>query len=275
MNNMANDSGFIITRKYLYKIVADHFSLIDEYLLLKQNREFIINIFIDSSNIAGLLESEIKEARDHSLSSFNDLWGNIIEEIKVESFREYIDASIREKVFNKINNSSNHSFKMIVVSIFKEIAFYQNRLIEKNFASPWFRFLDSTTNNSAPQTFLSYAYYDKGISIGLFIYFLLNGGFLYVNWMWSGTNPAHITKQQLDLELKRSNQFLFLRTLNSELDYYGNSHIRQWCSWEIGNYYTKNKSRKFYLNFYGETSKNDLLSTFSIFRYVKDGIIYN
>ena len=86
--------------------------------------------------------------------------------------------------------------------------------------------------------------------------------------------PLHsVTKKQLDNELGRSNQFLFLRTINSELDYYGNSHIRQWCSWEIGNYYTKNPSRKFYINFYGTTLKNDLLTTFSIFRYVKDGII--
>lgn len=196
-------------------------------------------------------------------------------QIKDESFKEYLNSKIRKSIYEKIKGSSSDEYKIIAISIFKEIASYQNKIIQKCFISPWFKIDERIVTKSQPQTFLSYAYYDKGISIGLYIYFKLNGGFLYVNWMWRGKNPAIITKQKLDLKLRKSNQFLFLRTLNSELDYHGNSHIRQWCSWEIGNYYTKNNKQKFYLNFYGITNKNDLLSTFSVFGYVRNGIIYS
>lgn len=270
---MAIDYVFSITREYLFKLIAENFQLIDQFLVLKQNRQFIIEVFSDSARISKQLENDISSGDNFSFSSFNDYWKSIVISIGNDSFRQFIDNAIRKKVYDKLKGISKDTYKSIVISIFKEMAAYHNKIIESNFAAPWFGLKSLTNSNDVPQTFLSYAYFDKGISLGLYLYFQINGGFLYVNWMWSGTNPSPITKQQLNDELGKSNQFLFLRTLNSELDYYGNSHIRQWCSWEIGNYYTKNSSQKYYLNFYGKMSKNDLLSTFSIFRYVKDGII--
>ena len=93
--------------------------------------------------------------------------------------------------------------------------------------------------------------------------------------MWSGVNAnSSITKAQLNDELGKSSQLLFLRTLNSELNYYDRPQIRQWCSWEIGNYYTKHKNEKFYVNFYGNSIKtNDILYSFRPLTRVVRGTI--
>ena len=74
---------------------------------------------------------------------------------------------------------------------------------------------------------------------------------------------------------KYSNQFLFLRTTNSELRIRGNNNsIRQWCAWEIGNFYTKHKEEKYYTSFYDKTEpRNDILDTFRPMREVVLGEI--
>lgn len=123
---------------------------------------------------------------------------------------------------------------------------------------------------------LSYAYYDKGLTQALFYYFWLRSGFLYVNWMWDGANNhSSATKKKLEYALKDSNQFLFLRTTNSELRIRGNNNsIRQWCAWEIGNFYTKHKEEKYYTSFYDKTEpRNDILDTFRPMREVVLGEI--
>ena len=123
------------------------------------------------------------------------------------------------------------------------------------------------------QTFLSYAYLDKGLTLALYYFFKVNGGFLYVNWMWEGTNESSkVTKQELEKALCDSNQFLFLRTTNSEFHVRGNNSIRQWCSWEIGFYYSKNQHEKYYTSFYDkQPTRNDLLDSFSIMTDVVNG----
>ncbi|MFR7390360.1 MAG: hypothetical protein ACLUTU_16370 [Blautia faecis] len=75
--------------------------------------------------------------------------------------------------------------------------------------------------------------------------------------------------------LKDSNQFLFPRTTNSELRIRGNNNsIRQWCAWEIGNFYTKHKEEKYYTSFYDKTEpRNDILDTFRPMREVVLGEI--
>ena len=265
---------FKITRQYLFALVAERFDYLDRFLSLKQNRKMIIDVFADSSRVAGIIEREIGRNSDYSTQSFNDLWYEIRGSILNDSFREYIDSYLRERIYYKIHNKTKDTLYIIAISLLKKIALYHNNIIEKNFITPWFNFSDMIEEQyDRPQTFLSYAYFDKGLSLALFLYFRINGGFLYVNWMWSGSNPSSITKAELERALSTSKQLLFLRTVNSDLDYYGNSQIRQWCSWEIGNYYTKNNKTKYYLSFYGRPSKNDLLETFEVFHYVKNGII--
>lgn len=94
----------------------------------------------------------------------------------------------------------------------------------------------------------------------------MRAGFLYVNWMWDRVNSnSSITKSKLERALADSEQLLFLRTTNSELRVRGNNNsVRQWCAWEIGNYYNKHKDEKYYTSFYDRTEpRNDILDTFS------------
>ena len=265
----------ILTREFLYGLIADNIDLIESHLSLKQNRDFIINVFRESAMLARLFENSVNENKDYDYVSFNAFWENVVSILNDGAFRDYVDTIIRQKIHEKLKGNSKTTYKAIIVSTFKEIAGFHNKVIEDCFENPWFSDNDTSKSSAKPKTFLSYAYFDKGVTLGLYIYFQINGVMLYVNWMWSGLNTdSWITKDQLDKELETSIQFLFLRSINSELEYYGSSHIRQWCSWEIGNYYTKRKNSKYYLSFYGKgTRKNELLSTFSVCRYVKNGII--
>ena len=157
---------------------------------------------------------------------------------------------------------SSDSFKTYFRYLLKAIADYQEEIIENNFIG----ILDDEIIRTArKQTFLSCAYYDKGLTQALFYYFWLRNGFLYVNWMWDGVNNhSSATKKKLEDALNASDQFLFLRTPNSELRIRGNNNsIRQRCAWEIGNFYTKHKEEKYYTSFYDKKEpRNDILDTF-------------
>ena len=76
---------------------------------------------------------------------------------------------------------NGNSFKTFFRYLLKAIAEYQEEVIETNF-------IDITdivrVRLGINQTFLSYAYYDKGLTQALFYYFWLRSGFLYVNWEW-------------------------------------------------------------------------------------------
>ena len=260
----------------LYNLIANSFDAIEPYFDHKDNREFVIEVFRDSASFVRFFEKDLTINKDYSREEFDDLIREALRSVKDGSFREYIYSNVLEETEKRFRGKKNLSYKAIVSSLFREIADYHNTIIEKNFVKVWFEKDNKRNNFNLPQTFLSYAYKDKGVTLGLFLYFLFNGGLLYVNWMWSGVNEhSGITKNELDKALDQSSQFLFLRTPNSDLDYQGGNHtIRQWCSWEIGNYYTKEKDKKYYIDFYGRSKKNDLLFTFKTFHKVSDGIIY-
>lgn len=164
-------------------------------------------------------------------------------------------------------------FKTYFRNLIKAVADYQDEIIKENFIE----FSDmEVVRASRKQTFLSYAYYDKGLTQALFVYFWMRSGFLYVNWMWDGVNShSSMTKSKLESALADSDQFLFLRTTNSELRVRGNNNsVRQWCAWEIGNYYTKHKDEKYYTSFYDRMEpRNDLLDTFRPMKEVLQGEI--
>lgn len=96
--------------------------------------------------------------------------------------------------------SSSNSFKTYFRYLLKAIADYQEEVIETNFIG----LSDNEIIRTArKQTFLSYAYYDKGLTQALFYYFWLRSGFLYVNWMWDGANNySSATKEKLEDALK-------------------------------------------------------------------------
>jgi len=84
------------------------------------------------------------------------------------------------------------------------------------------------------KVFLSYAYKDKLYSWALYHYMRANQVYLYIDWMHSEAkeNGAKI-KVSLQRALSDSEQFLFLRTANSELGKNDTKQIRSWCSWEF------------------------------------------
>lgn len=174
-------------------------------------------------------------------------------------FVQRIANQIQQQMSEKM--SSSNSFKTYFRYLLKAVADYQEEVIGTNFIG---LSDDESIRTKRKQTFLSYAYSDKGLTQALFYYFWLRSGFLYVNWMWDGVNNhSSATKEKLEDVLKDSNQFLFLRTTNSELRIRGNHSIRQWCAWEIGNFYTKHKEEKYYTSFYDKIEpQNDILDTF-------------
>lgn len=272
---MARDGDYKLTREYLFNLVADRFSLIEKHLHFSRDRETVISVFRDSSKVAHVLEREVDKREKLGFDTILSLLGEIVSPIVDDSFHTFLSQSVHKAITDKYEKKDVIDIRAFVVAVFRKMAEFHNSFIDKMFAHPWFKIKNDTTFGSLPQTFLSYSYDDKGLSLGLFLYFLINGGFLYVNWMWSGVNKnSSITKDQLEDVLEHSDQFLFLRTLNSELDYYGRSQIRQWCSWEIGNYYTKKKDEKYIVNFYGSGVKeNDLLSTFKSLAGIANGRI--
>lgn len=270
------NDGFKLTREYLFNMVADRFELVEKHLLNSSSKNTIICVFRDSSRIAHILEGEIGRREKYSTDVIFTLFDEVLSVIRDEDFHRFLFNKARKEIEDKTKKKRNMNIRAFIVIVFKKMAEYHNTLIENDFSHPWFDENSGTGFGPLPQTFLSYSYDDKGISLGLFLFFLTKGGFLYVNWMWSGMNPnSTITKAQLEKELAHSDQLLFLRTLNSELEYYRGSQIRQWCSWEIGNYYTKRNDEKFIVDFYGNKEKNDLLQSFKPLSYVIDGKIYD
>lgn len=189
-------------------------------------------------------------------------------------FIKYIKRQFKNEMTRKKNNKKYKKilFKELFRYLILAISKYQDIIIDKNYKKIH---IERLKNNINKQTFLSYAYDDKGLTQALFYYFYDNSGFLYVNWMWSGVNMnAAYTKQELEKALHDSEQLLFLRTPLSELQLRGSQIIRQWCAWEIGNFYTKHKDYKYYTEFYDITkSRNDFLDTFKPMKGVQNGKI--
>ena len=126
------------------------------------------------------------------------------------------------------------------------------------------------------KVFLSYAHYDKLYTYGLYQYFKDNGVYLHVDWMHNGiiSNPFKL-KKTLDNDMSKCDQFLFCRSINSELRVKG-GQIRQWCSWEIGNYYCKYPNEEFYTQIYnGEVlpGKSSLLNTLKPLKGISKGVM--
>lgn len=268
-----------LTREYLFSLISNNIGLLEKHIKKQEYKKELTAVFHDSAELANMLENGISDSSYFDINYSRILKDELIAIISNNSFKTHLSTSI-DRIINekeKDNKKKKISHKSFVISVFKEMANYHDQIIEKNLIIPWSKTDQKITSTNRPTSFLSYAYYDKGITLGLYLYFQIHGGFLYVNWMWSGVNlSSEITKRQLDDVLKQSDQFLFLRTLNSEFDYYEEKQIRQWCSWEIGNFFTKHRNQKYLINFYGKKPKdNDLLSTFKEFKYVVNGIIHD
>lgn len=260
------------TRYELYENASRVLTESDEKIRFK-NIDELKEMFSDSAKlIKGFEEKVINDSNENSVNEFNTLFEMNSETVNdyflVETVRENIQKQIEQKHRRNMGITYMDYFRFLL----KSLANAQKKIINNNFI---------VTENCEKvrdkrvQTFLSYAYDDKGLTLALFYYFWSRTGFLYIDWMWNNLNKnGRITKKTLNKSLKESEQLLFLRTTNSEMNIRGNNNIRQWCSWEIGNFYTNNKS-KFYTSFYDkDRPKNDLLDSFSPMFDIEAGKIY-
>lgn len=263
-----------LTRSQLFGLVSS-----------KSNREIItelfnepdvlIKLFSESSLFILVFETKLLDTNiEKSAILFNELFYLNLKLIEDDTFRDFINRE-----YSKINESSerktrtfNDSFNQLI----RIIARYHSKIIEKLYKLPTQDNEGKIKHFNTLQTFLSYAYDDKGITLGLYLYFLNHGGFLYIDWMWHGRLKGINIKDSVNAELNKSIQFLFLRSPNSELETsQGERMIRQWCSWEIGRYYNLKSNKKYYTNFYkSKKPSNELLCDFSQAHHVKDGLIH-
>ncbi len=223
------------------------------------------NMYYDSARLISGFEDAINGDNESTLSAdeYQGMFDKNAEDVPdmvVQKITSLIQKQIDEKKGKE--QLGELPFKTYFRYLIKAVADYQDETIQNNYIVPAEMEVIRTNRK---QTFLSYAYYDKGLTQALFYYFWIRSGFLYVNWMWDGVNShSSITKSKLENALADSDQFLFLRTANSELRVRGNnSSVRQWCAWEIGNFYNKHKEEKYYTSFYDRAEpRNDILDTF-------------
>ena len=254
------------------------FSFLSRYALFMESGDFIADgyevirfkdaiavkdMYYDSAKLIRGFEDIINNSteslpRNECQNIFENNVKDVRNKIIVQKITELMKKQINEK--KKTEKLSTLPFKDFFRYLIKAIADYQEEIIQNNFIV---LAEEENIRTTRKQTFLSYAYYDKGLTQALFFYFWIRSGFLYVNWMWDGVHShSSITKRKLEKALNDSDQFLFLRTANSELGIRGNK-VRQWCAWEIGNFYNKHKEEKYYTSFYDKNEpRNDILDTF-------------
>jgi len=114
-------------------------------------------------------------------------------------------------------------------------------------------------NEHCNRVFLSYAHEDRLYTLCLHIFMRSHGIFLYVDWLFCSAFESGVDiKQNLKNELNAAEQFLFLRTINSELQIKGNHTIRGWCAWEMGVFYTGVSTKeKYYIELYSRIDRRD------------------
>ncbi len=254
----------LLTRYTLFMESGEYISSGDGVIRLS-NPMVVRDMYYDSASLIRGFEDIVNSGNDSlPTDEYQRIFESNTRDIRNQLFVDRITELIQNQVNEKKGKEqlSTLPFKTYFRYLIKAIADYQEEIIKDNFI----RLPElEVVRTSRKQTFLSYAYYDKGLTQALFIYFWMRAGFLYVNWMWDGVNNhSSLTKGKLERALADSDQFLFLRTTNSELRVRGNNNsVRQWCAWEIGNYYTKHKDEKYYTSFYDRTEpRNDILDTF-------------
>ena len=190
-----------------------------------------------------------------------------------EAFLSLIDKYAPNDGRPVLNGNKRKNFYKELFTMFNnDIA----TIIDNNLEDLQNRFAYNTRNY--PQTFLSYSYMDKGLTLILFFYFYMNGGYLYMDWLHSPAYPNGVViKESLTNALHDSRQLLFLYTPNSEVRTSDRRSLKEWCSWEFGSFYALNNDAKFYIrlpnNLYNYEVP-DILDTFQEMYEVYGGKMY-
>lgn len=214
-----------------------------------------------------LLSNNEKKLEEQSLSVKN----NAEKRSSIENKKRKIKIDIRRiisKVLDTITELQNKQIKDIDIDVIVKIIREDDKYIdfrEKN------------------QVFLSHAFVDKLYTLGLFLYFYDQNVYLYVDWMHQPKNSkTKKLKDNLIQEIKKSDQLLFLRTLNSELALQGGKRqIREWCAWEIGTFDYKTNGldeSRFYIDRFRQNkqskSRSQLIQDFQPLVGIKNGSLY-
>ena len=167
-----------------------------------------------------------------------------ISDRRISALQKKINKQL--ELYEKKENTDKNA-RSLFNQLLNEIEFFNNANLEKDFLIS-----KREKQESMTQVFLSHAHDDKAYAAALFYYFYDYGIYLYVGWMHNDEILDGIKlKRMLNNELTNSNQLLFLRTVNSELDISGKQYLKPSCSWELGNFYHgRNGDDKFLINLY-------------------------
>ena len=214
-----------------------------------------------------LLSNNEKKLEEQSLSVKN----NAEKRSSIENKKRKIKIDIRRiisKVLDTITELQNEKIKDIGIDVIVKI-------IREND-----KYKDLENKN---RVFLSHAFVDKLYTLGLFLYFYDQNVYLYVDWMHQPKNSkTKKLKGNLIQEINKSDQLLFLRTLNSELALQGGKRqIREWCAWEIGTFDYKTNGldeSRFYIDRFRQNkqskSRSQLIQDFQPLVGIKNGSLY-
>lgn len=194
-----------------------------------------------------------------------DLFKKMITEITFlvnGEFKKIFEPSVNKKLLNSLNKEEIKG-KIIVKEYYSFMTEVAEFLIDELNIDERFEYIKEKKiydiKDNKPKIdrvehgkykkicFLSHAYEDRAYCYGLYLIFKDTDTLLYVDWMHSEKaiekDDFIELKKKLSNVLLNSDYFLFLRTISSELHVRGNHQIRQWCSWEIGNFYGINTNK--------------------------------
>ena len=135
------------------------------------------NMYYDSARLIQGFEDIINnEERMPQMEEYQGIFDRNANEVQDLLFVQRITNQIQQQMSKKMEKeqSSSNSFKTYFRYLLKAIADYQEEVIENNFIG---LSDDELIRTARRQTFLSYAYYDKGLTQALFYYFWLRSGF--------------------------------------------------------------------------------------------------
>ncbi|MBQ3513849.1 MAG: toll/interleukin-1 receptor domain-containing protein [Lachnospiraceae bacterium] len=235
-----------------------------EGIFLKEHKdrqeELIYKVYRDDFSS----EYRVRDIFEDNISNVRKM--HLPQELKIEPFIEEVQQLIGkeqkervlfERMLKRLNKFNDKHIKDIS-------DFFANRYIypkqKEVYAEAYIeRIKKSYDKNEYTKVFLSYAYVDKLYTGALYFFFLEQGIELYIDWMHNPyLKDGKVLKEKLRENLAQSEQFLFLRSVNSELHLGGSYYVRPWCAWELGNYYEHIKNEKYYISLYGTPPRNNM-----------------
>lgn len=277
---------------YLKKFLSEESDLFDEIFIemidltldkLRGLDEIIVDelegsVRFSQMEILDLLSGNLRNFRDQindrkyeininekSIKDFVELVSKFKENIKftVDGKELRDQKKLRRIIFRFVTIISdwiNEAFDIYVKEDFKLLIEEKMFFCSKKYSVTKSSLSSTQIVTKFPQVFLSHAYEDRVYASGLIVKFLEYKVFLFADWLFYGEAKNGIKlKEILNMQLANSQQFLFLRTLRSELGI-GGGQIKQWCSWEMGNFNAKrNGDEKFHTSMYGYRLTDNLM----------------